>query len=77
VTILPGKDGLLHISQISHDRVENVADVLTEGQEIEVKVLDVDARGRIKLSAKALIEKPVKEESDDNTDEDTQSEDAE
>jgi polyribonucleotide nucleotidyltransferase len=57
VTILPGKDGLLHISQISHDRVENVADVLEEGQDIEVKVLDVDARGRIKLSAKALIEK--------------------
>jgi len=57
VTILPGKDGLLHISQISHDRIENVSDVLQEGQEIDVKVLDVDARGRIKLSAKALVEK--------------------
>ncbi len=70
VTILPGKDGLLHISQISHDRVENVADVLTEGQDIEVKVLDVDARGRIKLSAKALIEKPVQEDVEDDAEED-------
>jgi polyribonucleotide nucleotidyltransferase len=68
VTILPGKDGLLHISQISHDRVENVADVLEEGQDIEVKVLDVDARGRIKLSAKALIEKADSAEDADEED---------
>lgn len=52
VTILPGKDGLLHISQIAEERVENVGDYLTEGQDIRVKVLDVDQRGRIKLSLK-------------------------
>ncbi|MEM8594305.1 MAG: polyribonucleotide nucleotidyltransferase [Pseudomonadota bacterium] len=52
ITILPGKDGLLHISQISEERVENVSDVLTEGQEIKVKCLSVDDRGRIKLSTK-------------------------
>lgn len=61
VTILPGKDGLLHISQIAHERVENVSDYLSEGQEVDVKVLDVDARGRIKLSAKALIDPPASE----------------
>ena len=54
VTILPGKDGLLHISQIAEDRVENVSDYLSEGQDIEVVVLDVDQRGRIKLSIKEL-----------------------
>jgi polyribonucleotide nucleotidyltransferase len=59
VTILPGKDGLLHISQIAHERVEKVSDVLTEGDTISVKVLDVDPRGRIKLSAKALIDPPA------------------
>lgn len=57
VNILPGKDGLVHISQIAHERVENVTDYLSEGQEIAVKVLDVDQRGRIKLSIKELIEK--------------------
>ncbi len=56
VTILPGKDGLVHISQIANERIENVSDVLEEGQEVQVKVLDVDARGRIKLSMKALLE---------------------
>jgi polyribonucleotide nucleotidyltransferase len=54
VTILPGKDGLVHISQISDERVENVSDYLTEGQDVQVKVLDVDARGRIKLSMKEI-----------------------
>ena len=54
VTILPGKDGLLHISQIAEERVENVSDYITEGQEVEVVVLDVDQRGRIKLSIKEL-----------------------
>ena len=53
VNILPGKDGLLHISQISQERVEKVTDFLAEGQEIEVIVLDVD-RGRIKLSMKEM-----------------------
>ena len=56
VTILPGKDGLVHISQISDQRVENVADVLAEGQAVRVKVLEVDKQGRIRLSIKALIE---------------------
>jgi polyribonucleotide nucleotidyltransferase len=60
VTILPGKDGLLHISQISNERVEKVTDHLSEGQEIEVIVLDVD-RGRIKLSMKEM---PAKEGAD-------------
>jgi polyribonucleotide nucleotidyltransferase len=50
VTILPGKDGLVHISQISQERVENVNEHLEEGQDVLVKVLDTDARGRIKLS---------------------------
>ena len=53
VNILPGKDGLLHISQISQERVEKVTDFLSEGQEIDVIVLDVD-RGRIKLSMKEM-----------------------
>ncbi|MBB3102020.1 polyribonucleotide nucleotidyltransferase [Azomonas macrocytogenes] len=52
VNILPGKDGLVHISQISDQRIEKVTDVLKEGQEIKVLVLDVDNRGRIKLSIK-------------------------
>jgi polyribonucleotide nucleotidyltransferase len=56
VNILPGKDGLVHISQISQERVENVADYLTEGQIVKVKVMDVDQRGRIKLSMKELDE---------------------
>jgi polyribonucleotide nucleotidyltransferase len=58
VNILPGKDGLLHISQIAHQRVEKVTDFLTEGQVIKVKVLETDERGRIKLSLKALLDKP-------------------
>ena len=57
VEILPGKEGLLHISQIAHERVENVTDYLSEGEELKVKVLDVDNRGRIKLSRKELIER--------------------
>ncbi|GAB3286164.1 polyribonucleotide nucleotidyltransferase [Parahaliea aestuarii] len=56
VNILPGKDGLVHISQIANERVENVTDHLSEGQEVRVKVLDVDQRGRIKLSIKELLE---------------------
>jgi polyribonucleotide nucleotidyltransferase len=58
VRVLPGKEGLLHISQIAHERVENVADYLEEGQTIEVKALEVDNRGRIKLSRKELLPKP-------------------
>ncbi|WP_273152791.1 polyribonucleotide nucleotidyltransferase [Methylophaga thiooxydans] len=56
VTILPGKDGLVHISQISEERVENVSDKLTEGDVIQVKVLEVDRQGRIRLSMKAVSE---------------------
>ncbi len=56
VNILPGKDGLVHISQIAQERVENVTDHLSEGQEIRVKVLDVDQRGRIKLTMKDIEE---------------------
>ena len=56
VTILPGRDGLVHISQISHERVENVSDKLTEGENVTVKVLEVDKQGRIRLSMKAVEE---------------------
>jgi polyribonucleotide nucleotidyltransferase len=54
ITVLPGKDGLLHISQISEDRVENVADFLTEGQMVKVHVMDVDPKGRVKLTMKGV-----------------------
>ena len=54
VNVLPGKDGLVHISQISKDRVENVSDVLSEGDEVTVKVLEVDRQGRVRLSMKAV-----------------------
>ena len=56
VNILPGKDGLVHISQISEQRVQNVADELSEGQMVTVKVLEVDKQGRIRLSMKAVEE---------------------
>ena len=56
MTIMPGKDGLVHISQISKDRVENVNDHLQEGQDVIVKCTDLDARGRIKLSIKEITE---------------------
>ncbi|HMM77403.1 MAG TPA: polyribonucleotide nucleotidyltransferase [Gammaproteobacteria bacterium] len=56
VNILPGKDGLVHISQISHERVENVSDKLSEGDTVKVKVLEVDKQGRIRLSMKAVDE---------------------
>jgi len=54
VTILPGKDGLVHISQISEERVQNVSDKLAEGDIVKVKVLEVDKQGRIRLSMKAV-----------------------
>jgi polyribonucleotide nucleotidyltransferase len=56
ITILPGKDGLVHISQISDERVEKVSDYLKEGEKVKVKVLDVDPKGRIKLSMRELQE---------------------
>ena len=57
VNLLPGKDGLLHISQIAHQRVEKVTDFLKEGQIVKVKVLETDEKGRVKLSMKALIDR--------------------
>ncbi len=69
VNFLPGKDGLVHISQIAHERVQSVSDYLKEGQDVKVKCLDIDQRGRIKLSIKELLPKPevqeVKKESSD------------
>ncbi len=56
VNILPGKDGLVHISQISNERVENVSDKLTEGEYVKVKVLEIDKQGRVRLSMKAVNE---------------------
>ena len=52
VIILPGKDGLVHISQISNERVNNVRDVMAEGDDVQVKVLDIDGQGRVKLTMK-------------------------
>ena len=68
VNILPGKDGLLHISEIAHERTEDVSAVLSEGQEIDVKLIGFD-RGKMKLSVKALIakEEAKKEESEEET----------
>jgi len=56
VTLTPGRDGLVHISQLSDERVENVTDVVSEGQVVKVKVLEVDKQGRIRLSMKAVTE---------------------
>jgi len=59
VEIMPGKDGLLHISEIDHKRVENVKDVLKEGDEIEVKLIEIDKKtGKLKLSRKVLLPRP-------------------
>lgn len=60
INILPGKDGLLHISQIAHERVNAVTDHLKEGQVVKVKLLELDDKGRMKLSMKALIPQPEK-----------------
>ncbi|MGF1775423.1 polyribonucleotide nucleotidyltransferase [Vibrio nomapromontoriensis] len=59
VTILPGKDGLVHISQIANERVEKVTDYLKEGQEVQVKVLEIDRQGRVRLSMKEALETPA------------------
>lgn len=56
VTLMPGKDGLVHISQISNERVDNVSSVLSEGEVVRVKVLEIDKQGRVRLSMKALLE---------------------
>ena len=62
VNLFPGTDGLLHISKISHDRIEKVEDALKIGDTIKVKVMEIDDRGRVNVSAKALLPKPKKEE---------------
>jgi polyribonucleotide nucleotidyltransferase len=69
VEIIPGTDGLLHISQISHQRLRRVEDALNEGDEIEVKVIEIDKQGKVKLSHKALLEKPPEERKESEHDE--------
>ena len=54
VTIMPGRDGLVHVSEISEERVENVSDYFVEGEEVKVKVLEVDRQGKIRLTMKGL-----------------------
>jgi polyribonucleotide nucleotidyltransferase len=58
VSVLPGKDGLLHISQIANERVNSVSDYLKEGQHVRVKVLEADDKGRLRLSMKAVAAEP-------------------
>ncbi len=62
VSVLPGRDGLLHISQIANERVNAVADHLKEGQQVKVKVLEADEKGRLRLSMKALLEPAAAEQ---------------
>ncbi|HYC35484.1 MAG TPA: polyribonucleotide nucleotidyltransferase [Usitatibacter sp.] len=62
VQLLPGKDGLLHISQIAHERVNQVSDYLKEGQIVKVKVMEADDKGRVRLSRKALLDPPARKE---------------
>ena len=69
VSLLPNKDGLLHISQIAHERIKSVKDHLSEGDEVKVKVIEVDDKGKVRVSAKALIEPPVKEETKEEVEE--------
>ena len=59
VSVLPGRDGLLHISQIAHERVNTVGEHLKEGQSVRVKVLEADEKGRLRLSMKALLDPPA------------------
>jgi polyribonucleotide nucleotidyltransferase len=58
---MPGKDGLVHVSEIKNERVENVRDVLSEGQEVKVKLLEVDPRGKVRLSMR-LVDQETGEE---------------
>ena len=69
VTIIPGKDGLVHISQICEERVNNVTDKLTEGEYVDVKVLEIDKQGRIRLSMKAIAADEAKSEATTTTEE--------
>ncbi|GAB2682563.1 polyribonucleotide nucleotidyltransferase [Aliiglaciecola sp. 3_MG-2023] len=61
VEVLPGKEGLVHISQIAHERVNKVSDYLSEGQMVDVKVMEIDRQNRVRLSIKELLEKPAAE----------------
>ncbi len=65
INLLPGKDGLLHISQIANERVERVSDYLKEGQIVKVKVMETDEKGRVKLSMKALMDRPAQNQGHD------------
>lgn len=65
VELAPGKEGLVHISQLAHERVAKVEDVVAVGDSLDVKVIEIDKQGRINLSHKVLVEKPVKEEKAD------------
>ncbi|PXX96213.1 polyribonucleotide nucleotidyltransferase [Marinifilum breve] len=67
IEILPGKDGLLHISEIEHRRLQTVDEVLKEGEEVEVKLIDIDAKsGKLKLSRKVLLPKPERKKKEEN-----------
>lgn len=66
VEVLPGKEGLVHISQIAHERVNKVTDYLKEGQAVDVKVMEIDRQNRVRLSMKELLEKPAAPESKDS-----------
>ena len=61
VELLPGKEGLLRIGNIAHERIEKVEDVLNVGDEVEVKVTEIDEKGRVNVSRKALLPKPKKD----------------
>lgn len=62
VSLIPGQDGLVHISQIAHERVNAVSDYVKEGDTVKVKVVEIDGKGKVRLSMKALLEQPVKED---------------
>lgn len=62
VSLIPGKDGLVHISQIAHQRVNSVSDFVKEGDVVKVKVVEIDDKGKVRLSMKALIDAPAKTE---------------
>ena len=66
VSLTPGRDGLVHISQLSEERVENVTDVVKEGDMVKVKVLEVDKQGRIRLSMKAAKEDDAPAEAEES-----------
>lgn len=62
VSLIPGKDGLVHISQIAHERVNAVSDFVKEGDTVKVKVVEIDGKGKVRLSMKALLDQPAKAE---------------